>query len=88
MQASLTVRQSARDVGVHRNTSFRWRHRFLAWSKNDRPKHLHGITEADETYFLESSKGARIPPLTVQHCLLFRYSSNSMNQDPNRLKLT
>lgn len=59
MQASLTVRQSARDVGVHRNTSFRWRHRFLAWSKNDRPEHLHGITEADETYFLESSKGAR-----------------------------
>ena len=51
MQASLTVRQSARDVGVHRNTSFRWRHRFLAWSKNDRPEHLHGITEADETYF-------------------------------------
>ena len=55
MQASLTVRQSARDVGVHRNTSFRWRHRFLAWSKNDRPEQLHGITEADETYFLESS---------------------------------
>ena len=59
MQDSLTVRRSARDVGVHRNTSFRWRHRFLAWSKNDRPEHLHGITEVDETYFLESSKGAR-----------------------------
>jgi len=88
MQDSLTVRRSARDVGVHRNTRFRRRHRFLAWCKNDRPEHLHGITEADETYFLESSKGARIPPLTVQHCLLFRYSSNSMNQDPNRLKLT
>jgi transposase-like protein len=59
MQASLTVRQRARDDDVHRKTSFRWRHRFLAWSKNDRPEHLHGITEADETYFLESSKGAR-----------------------------
>jgi transposase-like protein len=59
MQDSLTVRRSARDVGVHRNTSFRWRHRFLAWGKNDRPEHLHGITEVDETYFLESSKGAR-----------------------------
>ena len=59
MQDSLTVRRSARDVGVHRNTRFRRRHRFLAWCKNDRPEHLHGITEADETYFLESSKGAR-----------------------------
>lgn len=57
--ASLTVRQAARETGVHRNTSFRWRHRFLAWVKNDRPKRLHGITEADETYFLESEKGAR-----------------------------
>ena len=55
----MTVRQAAGAIGVHRNTSFRWRHRFLAWGKNDRPKHLHGITEADETYFLESEKGAR-----------------------------
>lgn len=59
MLDSRTVRQAAREVGVHRNTSFRWRHRFLDWSKNDRPAHLHGITEADETYFLESHKGAR-----------------------------
>ncbi len=46
-------------VGVPRNTRFRWRHRFLAWGKNDRPEHLHGLTEAAETYFLESGKGAR-----------------------------
>lgn len=59
MLSSQTVRRAARETGVHRNTSFRWRHRFLAWAKNDRPTHLHGITEADETYFLESEKGAR-----------------------------
>lgn len=59
MLSSMTVRQAAGAIGVHRNTSFRWRHRFLARGKNDRPKHLHGITEADETYFLESEKGAR-----------------------------
>lgn len=59
MLSSQTVRQAARETGVHRNTSFRWRHRFLTWAKNDRPHRLHGITEADETYFLESDKGAR-----------------------------
>lgn len=59
MLSSQTVRQAARASGVHRNTSFRWRHRFLAWVKNDRPQRLQGITEADETYFLESEKGSR-----------------------------
>lgn len=59
MLESETVRQAAASTGVHRNTSFRWRHRFLKWAKNDRPAPLHGITEADETYLLESDKGAR-----------------------------
>ncbi len=56
---SLTVRQAAIDLNVHRNTTFRWRHRFLTWIKQDRPTTLHGITEADETYLLESHKGSR-----------------------------
>jgi transposase-like protein len=59
MAQSLTVRQSASDTGVHRNTSFRWRHRFLEWITQDHPSILHGITEADETYLLESEKGNR-----------------------------
>jgi transposase-like protein len=59
MAQSLTVRQSAADTGVHRNTSFRWRHRFLSWISQDRPAMLRGITEADETYVLESNKGQR-----------------------------
>ncbi|MCK0506681.1 IS1595 family transposase [Aromatoleum anaerobium] len=59
MLDSLTVRKAAAVLGVHRNTTFRWRHRFLTWAKNDRPAHLQGITEADETYLLESDKGSR-----------------------------
>ena len=59
MAQSLTVRQSASDTGVHRNTSFRWRHRFLEWIIQDRPPTLQGITEADETYLLESKIGSR-----------------------------
>lgn len=56
---SMTVRRAAERVDVHKNTSFRWRHRFLTLPKTDRPLGLHGIAEADEMYLLESEKGAR-----------------------------
>jgi transposase-like protein len=56
---STTVRRAAAAVQVHKDTSFRWRHRFLSLTKHDRPQRLHGIAEADELYMLESEKGAR-----------------------------
>ena len=56
---SFSVRMAASKVHIHRNTSFRWRHRFLALAKTDRPRCLHGITEADEMYVLESQKGSK-----------------------------
>ena len=56
---SASVRQAAQQLGLHRNTTFRWRHRFLRVAKTDRPQGLHGITEADELYLLESEKGSR-----------------------------
>jgi transposase-like protein len=59
LDPAATVRRSARTVGVHRNTSFRWRHRMLDWVKRDRPAPLAGIAEADEMYILESQKGSR-----------------------------
>ena len=55
----LSVRKAAEQCGVHKNTTFRWRHRFLASPATAEPMHLHGIVEADETYFLESHKGER-----------------------------
>ena len=54
-----TVRVAADSIGVHKNTSFRWRHRFLTVSKMDRANRLQGIAEADELYLLESEKGSR-----------------------------
>ncbi|TFW26275.1 IS1595 family transposase [Massilia arenosa] len=54
-----TVRRAAVRVGVHKNTAFRWRHRFLTLPKTDRPFPLHGIAEADELFLRESEKGAR-----------------------------
>ena len=59
MLDSRTVRKAATVVGVARNTSMRWRHRFLTWTKDDRPARLNGIAEADETFLRESQKGAR-----------------------------
>lgn len=62
-----TVRNAARRCGVHKTTSFRWRHRFLTLPADSKPLHLHGIVEADETYFLESFKGQRPLPRPARH---------------------
>jgi transposase-like protein len=59
MLDSRSVRRAAADLGIHKNTSFRWRHRFLTLTRTDRPQCLHGIAEADEMYLLESEKGSR-----------------------------
>ncbi len=46
---SRTVRDAVQVVGVHRTTSFRWRHRFVPGAMRDRPATLSAIVEADET---------------------------------------
>jgi len=55
----LSIRKAAKYCGIHKDTAFRWRHRFLSSIAAQEPTHLHGIVEADETYFLESHKGER-----------------------------
>ena len=40
-------------------TSFLWRHRFLAAAGDKRPSALTGIVEADETFILKPAKGSR-----------------------------
>ena len=62
MLGSTSIRRAADQLGVTGATTFRWRHRFLALTKTDRPSTLGGITEADEMYLLESHKGARNLP--------------------------
>jgi transposase-like protein len=56
---SRSIRIAAGQVGVHRNTAFRWRHRFLDRPRDDQPRQLSGIVEADEMFILESQKGSR-----------------------------
>ncbi len=55
----LTLRQAARVCGVHKNTAFLWRHRFLRAVAGHRDTRESGIVEVDETFFLASFKGQR-----------------------------
>ncbi len=59
LRNGLTVRASASLCGVDKNTSFRWRHRFLTLPATAKASHLQGIVEADETFFPHSCKGQR-----------------------------
>lgn len=58
----LTVRKAAKQCGIDKTTSFRWRHRFLSAAADLKPTDLTGIVEADETYFPLSFKGSRHLP--------------------------
>lgn len=53
------LRQVARQLNISVSTAHRWRHRFLRQPGVERVAALHGIAEADETYFLHSSKGQK-----------------------------
>ncbi len=59
LKAGLTVRKAAVRCGIHRNTSFKWRHLFLKNIVSIKAGSLEGIVEADETYFLKSEKGSK-----------------------------
>lgn len=54
-----SVRASAAHCHVDKTTTFRWRHKMLQIPSLLKDKHLHGIVEFDETYFLNSRKGDR-----------------------------
>lgn len=58
----LSVRKAAAACGIHKDTAFRWRHRFLSLIEKHQALHEEGIVEADETFFLESFKGQRDLP--------------------------
>lgn len=59
LDQGLSVRKAAACMGVHRTTSFRWRHRFLTLPRDVKEQALSGVAEADETYVLRSFKGQR-----------------------------
>jgi len=59
MVDGLSIRRAAVVCGIAKNTSFKWRHRFLSAPLTQQPAQMSGIVEANETYFPESFKGQR-----------------------------
>jgi transposase-like protein len=55
----LSVSKAAAALDVAPTTAFRWRHRFLQLAQTVKAPALTGVVEADETFFLRSSKGQR-----------------------------
>ena len=55
----VSLRKAAERCGIHLETSFRWRHRFLASAKTAKAKAVTGIVEADETFIRKSAKGSK-----------------------------
>jgi transposase-like protein len=54
---NLTLRESAKQVGISFRTSFLWRHKIIGAFKDVGCTKLEGIIEGDETFFLYSEKG-------------------------------
>ena len=59
LNQGLSIPQVAQQLDIAWSTAFRWRHRFLQLPSQRQASALHGIAEADESYFLESCKGQR-----------------------------
>lgn len=59
MRGDTTLRVAARQCGISLPTSFALRHRLMKVIQADKSELLSGISELDETFFLESHKGER-----------------------------
>ena len=57
LKKGLTIREAAVVCQIHRNTSFRWRHRFINNLKFIKANELNGIVEMNDIAFRESFKG-------------------------------
>jgi transposase-like protein len=62
LNESQSVRKAAKACNVNKNTSFKWRHRFLKAQNQSKDQSLAGIAEVDEIFLLESFKGQRKLP--------------------------
>ncbi|AYV71017.1 hypothetical protein C2H98_05210 [Niallia circulans] len=60
MLKGLSLRKTAKIVGITHVTVFYWRHKVLSSLVKEGLDSFEGIVEVDETYFLESSKGRNI----------------------------
>jgi len=86
-----SVRKAALKCGVHYNTTFKWRHRFLENSINIRPETLNGIIESMNIVLPKSYKGQKIKQNKIKEkiCVIFARDRNGNEFDKivNRLNI-
>jgi hypothetical protein len=59
MMGGLSVRETARELGISKNTAFAWRHKVIArLAVLDSRTRLGGIVEADQFFLLKCHKGS------------------------------
>jgi len=58
----LSIRKAATECNIHKNTSFKWRHRFLFNTIDIKADNMNGIVELDSIDEIKSYKGSRNMP--------------------------
>ena len=59
MKLELSLLETGEELNIDQVTAFRWRHKFLSAVEVSEDATFKGITESDETFFLESQKGEK-----------------------------
>ena len=60
LESSLSLIKSSQETGLDPGTIFNWRHKFLSAQESiENQKPFKGITEVDETFYLQSQKGKK-----------------------------
>jgi len=60
MEQELSLDKIKVSLGINKKTAFDWRHKILSGLENTDIGSFKGITESDDTFFLQSSKGSKL----------------------------
>jgi transposase-like protein len=60
MERELSLDKIRDHLGINKKTAFDWRHKILSGLENVDKGYFKGVTESDDTFFLQSSKGRKL----------------------------
>ena len=60
MERELSLDKIRDHLGINKKTAFDWRHKILSGLENVDKGYFKGVTESDDTFFLQSSKGLKL----------------------------
>lgn len=60
MEQELSLDKIRDHLGINKKTAFDWRHKVLSGLENVDKGNFKGVTESDDTFFLQSSKGRKL----------------------------